>query len=174
MPRPAPQLEDDIIPAANWMSHVHRMVLQANTQKRDWYMIEFSRLGFIGKTFPAAALDEMVDFFTANYALLPVDILLARVCVAMSPACKGGLVTRPRPILVQLVRRRPNQHFMSDQALFQHAGYYSSLAGKVQTLTDTTFADGKDDDEEQDVREYFTDHVEFGGQDFGQRRPWFI
>eukprot|EP00123_Amoebidium_parasiticum_P013190 comp21820_c0_seq1/m.31087 comp21820_c0_seq1/g.31087 ORF comp21820_c0_seq1/g.31087 comp21820_c0_seq1/m.31087 type:complete len:351 (-) comp21820_c0_seq1:232-1284(-) len=110
------QLEDDVITIPDWMSEVRKVIDRLIDIGREWYMIDFSVLGFIGKTFHTSNMGDMVDFFARNYVEAPVDILL-----------------------YQVLASHGNKRFVSKSSLFQHIGYYSSLKGKVQALKDPIF-----------------------------------
>ena len=47
------QLEDDVIAKAGYLSFIKNSITRANT---EWFMLEFSNLGFIGKLFRSESL----------------------------------------------------------------------------------------------------------------------
>jgi len=126
------QLEDDVIAVPGYISKI-----EAFTRNRapDWFMLEFCRLGFIGKLFHSKDLAMLVEFFLMFYKLKPNDWLLdhyieVRVC---SPE-KGRKECNAQKKRIS-VNSRPS--------LFQHVGKESSLKGKIQKLIDRGFAANK-------------------------------
>uniref|UniRef100_A0A8C5N5M6 Alpha-1,3-mannosyl-glycoprotein 4-beta-N-acetylglucosaminyltransferase A n=1 Tax=Gouania willdenowi TaxID=441366 RepID=A0A8C5N5M6_GOUWI len=123
------QLEDDIVAKPNYFATMKNFALQLSSE--DWMILEFSQLGFIGKMFQAPDLNLIVEFILMFYKEKPIDwlldhILWVKVCNPEKDAkhCerqKSGLRVRFRP------------------SLFQHVGLHSSLAGKIQKLTDKDF-----------------------------------
>lgn len=123
------QLEDDIVAKPNYFATMKNFALQLSSE--DWMILEFSQLGFIGKMFQAPDLNLIVEFILMFYREKPIDwlldhILWVKVCNPEKDAkhCerqKSGLRVRFRP------------------SLFQHVGLHSSLAGKIQKLTDKDF-----------------------------------
>ncbi|XP_061081977.1 alpha-1,3-mannosyl-glycoprotein 4-beta-N-acetylglucosaminyltransferase A isoform X2 [Conger conger] len=123
------QLEDDIVAKPNYFATMKNFALQLSSE--DWMILEFSQLGFIGKMFQAPDLNLIVEFIFMFYKEKPIDwlldhILWVKVCNPEKDAkhCerqKSGLRVRFRP------------------SLFQHVGLHSSLAGKIQKLTDKDF-----------------------------------
>ncbi|KAJ8350316.1 hypothetical protein SKAU_G00254460 [Synaphobranchus kaupii] len=122
-------LEDDIVAKPNYFATMKNFALQLSSE--DWMILEFSQLGFIGKMFQAPDLNLIVEFIFMFYKEKPIDwlldhILWVKVCNPEKDAkhCerqKSGLRVRFRP------------------SLFQHVGLHSSLAGKIQKLTDKDF-----------------------------------
>ncbi|KAG9339435.1 hypothetical protein JZ751_023572 [Albula glossodonta] len=123
------QLEDDIVAKPNYFATMKNFALQLSSE--EWMILEFSQLGFIGKMFQAPDLNLIVEFILMFYKEKPIDwlldhILWVKVCNPEKDAkhCerqKSGLRVRFRP------------------SLFQHVGLHSSLAGKIQKLTDKDF-----------------------------------
>ncbi|NWX12818.1 MGT4B acetylglucosaminyltransferase, partial [Aegotheles bennettii] len=122
------QLEDDIVAKSGY---IQRIKTFAAKQSQEWMILEFSQLGFIGKLFKSEDLPFIVEFFLMFYKDKPVDwlidhLLWVKVCNPMKDATdcekeKAKLRIRAKP------------------SLFQHVGFYSSLAGKIQALKDKDF-----------------------------------
>uniref|UniRef100_A0A8C8EPL6 Alpha-1,3-mannosyl-glycoprotein 4-beta-N-acetylglucosaminyltransferase A n=1 Tax=Oncorhynchus tshawytscha TaxID=74940 RepID=A0A8C8EPL6_ONCTS len=123
------QLEDDIVAKPNYFATMKNFALQLSSE--DWMILEFSQLGFIGKMFQAPDLNLIVEFIFMFYKEKPIDwlldhILWVKVC---NPEKDSKHCERQKSSL--RVRFRPS--------LFQHVGLHSSLAGKIQKLTDKDF-----------------------------------
>ncbi|XP_065058862.1 alpha-1,3-mannosyl-glycoprotein 4-beta-N-acetylglucosaminyltransferase B-like isoform X1 [Rhopilema esculentum] len=123
------QLEDDIVATPAYASTILTFALQQ--ENNDWFMLEFSSLGFIGKLFKSSDLSVMVDFFLMFYKDKPVDwlldhILWVKVC---NPEKDGKHCNLQKQRLK--IRFKPS--------LFQHVGKVSSLKGKRQALVDKDF-----------------------------------
>ncbi|XP_041114825.1 alpha-1,3-mannosyl-glycoprotein 4-beta-N-acetylglucosaminyltransferase A [Polyodon spathula] len=123
------QLEDDIVAKPNYFITMKNFALQLSSE--DWMILEFSQLGFIGKMFQAPDLNLIVEFIFMFYKEKPIDWLLDHILwvKACSPEKDAKHCERQKSSL--RVRFRPS--------LFQHVGLHSSLAGKIQKLTDKDF-----------------------------------
>lgn len=110
------QLEDDVLAATNFMQDIRTTITKT---KQKWYLLEFSRLGFIGKLFHASDLEFSAEFLITKYQEAPGDLLLG----AMRKS-KG----QPKPLHV-------------NNSLFQHIGKFSSLKNKLMPSIDGTFKD---------------------------------
>ena len=113
------QIEDDVIVAPTYFRDIRKNLENRKDQK--WFVISFSRLGFIGKLFRSKDLSILADFLLMFFDEKPCDILLNDIRLI-----KG----QRRDINV-----RPS--------LFQHIGIISSLKDKKQLLVDKGFK-GKD------------------------------
>lgn len=111
------QLEDDITPARNYLTSILDTTQDALELPFPWSMLEFSRLGFIGKLFRDSELLEIASLFRFYHLDQPVDYLMI--------------------IFLQL-KTQPTRYF-TKYSLFQHNGKQSSLPGKQQLLKDHTF-----------------------------------
>ncbi|XP_066275885.1 alpha-1,6-mannosyl-glycoprotein 4-beta-N-acetylglucosaminyltransferase-like isoform X2 [Branchiostoma lanceolatum] len=113
------QLEDDVVSTQNFLTGIKEYLGRV---KDDWTMLEFSELGFIGKLFRSSELQRFADFLLLFYQELPSDLLLHTFLHIMRPDMQ------------------PNaKKFIRKPSLFQHVGQHSSLAGKIQNLTDKAF-----------------------------------
>ncbi|XP_053383818.1 alpha-1,3-mannosyl-glycoprotein 4-beta-N-acetylglucosaminyltransferase C-like [Mercenaria mercenaria] len=111
------QLEDDVIVATDFIQDIRNFI--ASTSK-TWFLLEFSRLGFIGKLFRSSDLEFVSMYLLKHYDLAPCDLLLG--------AMRG-----------ERVQHKP---IHAKYSLFQHIGRFSSLKNKLQPLSDNTFKDG--------------------------------
>ncbi|XP_016807737.2 alpha-1,3-mannosyl-glycoprotein 4-beta-N-acetylglucosaminyltransferase-like protein MGAT4D isoform X3 [Pan troglodytes] len=68
------QLEDDIIAKEMYFTKITDFV--GNISSNNWFFIEFSMLGFIGKLFRSEDLTHFVRFFLMFYKEKPIDWLL--------------------------------------------------------------------------------------------------
>eukprot|EP01134_Creolimax_fragrantissima_P008109 CFRG8109T1 len=107
------QLEDDVVTSEGWLKYV---LYYINTRESEFFMIHFSRLGFIGKLFPSVVLRDIVRLFSLYFDEAPVDMLL--------PA---HAKRQKMPVLT------------TAYTIFQHIGFDSSLDGKVQPLQDRSY-----------------------------------
>ena len=123
------QLEDDIIATPGYATTIKAFAMQQASN--NWLMLEFSSLGFIGKTFHSYHLSILVDFFLIFYKDKPNDWLLDHVfwVKACNPETDDKQCQKDKAQL--RVRFKPS--------LFQHVGKLSSLKGKKQNLVDKEF-----------------------------------
>ncbi|KAM5307526.1 alpha-1,3-mannosyl-glycoprotein 4-beta-N-acetylglucosaminyltransferase-like protein MGAT4D isoform 2-T2 [Glossophaga mutica] len=110
------QLEDDIIAKTMYFTKITDFVHSITSN--NWFYIEFSVLGFIGKLFKSEDLSDFVRFFLMFYKDKPVDLLLGDI---FQEKC----AERNRQIRIQY---KPS--------LFQHVGIQSSFPGREQYLKD--------------------------------------
>lgn len=121
------QLEDDIVADPGFITNIHEYI--KSSENFDWFILEFSSLGFIGKLFRTSDLPELITYLRVFYNDKPVDwlyidFLSVQYCDQEKLICVGG----SRKIKL---RRTPT--------LFQHVGKFSSLKGKIQILKDKSF-----------------------------------
>ena len=95
------QLEDDITCASNFVPKIREFVIYT---RRQWVVLEFSELGFIGKLFKSSDLDKLAQYLITFYDEQPVDWLIRWFRMTLG---------QDHPIL-----RKPT--------LFQHQGKISS------------------------------------------------
>lgn len=100
------QLEDDVIPADGYISQI-RDFIQRNSNKQ-WAMLEFSELGFIGKLVRSIDLEKMAKYMMIFYDEQPIDWLIRYFKDSMTQH--------------KIILRKPT--------LFQHMGLVSSLDSK--------------------------------------------
>ncbi|XP_008571505.1 PREDICTED: glycosyltransferase 54 domain-containing protein [Galeopterus variegatus] len=118
------QLEDDIIAKKRYFTKITDFV--HNITSNDWFYIEFSILGFIGKLFRSEDLPDFVRFFLMFYKDKPIDLLLDDIF--QIKMCKPG------EALTNCIQRRKQIRIRYKPSLFQHVGIHSSLPGKEQYL----------------------------------------
>ncbi|XP_074085365.1 alpha-1,3-mannosyl-glycoprotein 4-beta-N-acetylglucosaminyltransferase-like protein MGAT4D isoform X2 [Macrotis lagotis] len=122
------QLEDDIIAKEGYLMEMKNFAL---TQTTDWIVLEFSKLGFIGKLFKTEDLPLIVQFLIMFYKDKPVDWLLDHLFYVK--------ICNPERDHVHCEKQKQKLRIQYKPSLFQHVGVYSSLPGKMQYLLDTEF-----------------------------------
>ncbi|XP_045174878.2 alpha-1,3-mannosyl-glycoprotein 4-beta-N-acetylglucosaminyltransferase C-like [Mercenaria mercenaria] len=110
------QLEDDVIVATDFIQDIRNVIASTS---QTWFLLEFSRLGFIGKLFRSSDLEFVSMFLLKHYDLAPCDLLLGTIRLE-----KG----QKKPI-------------HTNNSLFQHIGKFSSLKNKLMPSVDNTFKD---------------------------------
>ncbi|XP_038673833.1 alpha-1,3-mannosyl-glycoprotein 4-beta-N-acetylglucosaminyltransferase A [Scyliorhinus canicula] len=123
------QLEDDIVAKDHYFSTMKNFALQLSSE--DWMVLEFSQLGFIGKMFQSPDLNLIVEFILMFHKEKPIDWLLDHVLWVK--------VCNPEKDAKHCERQKSNIRIRFRPSLFQHVGLHSSLAGKIQKLTDKDF-----------------------------------
>ncbi|XP_078078506.1 alpha-1,3-mannosyl-glycoprotein 4-beta-N-acetylglucosaminyltransferase A isoform X2 [Mustelus asterias] len=123
------QLEDDIVAKDHYFSTMKNFALQLSSE--DWMVLEFSQLGFIGKMFQAPDLNLIVEFILMFHKEKPIDWLLDHILWVK--------VCNPEKDAKHCERQKSNIRIRFRPSLFQHVGLHSSLAGKIQKLTDKDF-----------------------------------
>uniref|UniRef100_A0A8C3AII8 Alpha-1,3-mannosyl-glycoprotein 4-beta-N-acetylglucosaminyltransferase A n=1 Tax=Cyclopterus lumpus TaxID=8103 RepID=A0A8C3AII8_CYCLU len=124
------QLEDDIVAKPNYFATMKNFALQLSSE--DWMILEFSQLGFIGKMFQAPDLNLIVEFIFMFYKEKPIDWLLDHILWV-----KSAILRKMR--YKHCERQKSSLRVRFRPSLFQHVGLHSSLAGKIQKLTDKDF-----------------------------------
>ncbi|XP_039335088.1 alpha-1,3-mannosyl-glycoprotein 4-beta-N-acetylglucosaminyltransferase-like protein MGAT4D [Saimiri boliviensis] len=115
------QLEDDIIAKEMYFTKITDFVHNVSS---DWFFIEFSMLGFIGKLFRSEDLTHFVRFFLMFYKDKPIDWLLDDIFQVK--LCDTGEDLR------NCLKRKKQIRIRYKPSLFQHVGIHSSLSGKKQ------------------------------------------
>lgn len=123
------QLEDDIVAKDHYFSTMKNFALQLSSE--DWMILEFSQLGFIGKMFQSPDLNLIVEFILMFHKEKPIDWLLDHILWVK--------VCNPEKDAKHCERQKSNIRIRFRPSLFQHVGLHSSLAGKIQKLTDKDF-----------------------------------
>ncbi|XP_063116587.1 alpha-1,3-mannosyl-glycoprotein 4-beta-N-acetylglucosaminyltransferase-like protein MGAT4D [Cavia porcellus] len=118
------QLEDDIIAKKMYFTKLTEFI--KNMTSNDWFCVQFSVLGFIGKLFKSKDLPEFVHFFLMFYEERPIDLLVdeifhIKICDAGEP-------------LEQCLKRKTQVRINYRPSLFQHVGIHSSLPQREQFL----------------------------------------
>lgn len=87
-------LEDDVISASNYMREIKEFTASASITTPNWYIIEFCRVGGIGKLFKSAKVIDFIIYVQLFYGNMPIDWLMEsfladRVCTIdkTSSAC---------------------------------------------------------------------------------------
>ena len=123
------QMEDDLIAVPSYASTIKSFAVQQSTNQ--WFMLEFSALGFIGKLFHSYDISILVEFFLMFYKEKPNDWLLDHVLWVR--------VCNPEKSNKDCDREKSKLRIKFKPSLFQHIGKESSLKGKKQDLVDKDF-----------------------------------
>ncbi|XP_051820557.1 alpha-1,3-mannosyl-glycoprotein 4-beta-N-acetylglucosaminyltransferase-like protein MGAT4D [Antechinus flavipes] len=122
------QLEDDIIAKPKYFMEMKDFALG---QTSDWIVLEFSKLGFIGKLFKTKDLPLIVQFLIMFHKDKPVDWLLDHLFYVK--------ICNPEKDNLHCEKQKQMLRIQYKPSLFQHVGMYSSLSGKIQDLKDVDF-----------------------------------
>ncbi|KAK4288346.1 hypothetical protein Pmani_038619 [Petrolisthes manimaculis] len=125
------QLEDDIQTKKGYIATMKNFALQKTAEKKNWFVLDFCQLGFIGKMFKCVELPYLVQFFIMFYNDKPVDWLLDYLI--QTKIC--NLDKDPK----HCKKAKDNVWIHYKPSIFQHVGTHSSLKGKVQKLKDKQF-----------------------------------
>uniref|UniRef100_A0A8C9J7X9 MGAT4 family member D n=1 Tax=Panthera tigris altaica TaxID=74533 RepID=A0A8C9J7X9_PANTA len=116
------QLEDDIIAKKMYFTKITDFV--HNITSNNWFYIEFSILGFIGKLFKSEDLTDLVRFFLMFYKDKPIDLLLGDIFQVKM--CNPGETPE------KCAERNKQIRIRYKPSLFQHVGIQSSFPGREQ------------------------------------------
>ena len=94
-----------------------------NNNYKKWLVIEFCKLGFIGKMFKMSDLSLFIEFFITFYKDKPVDWLLSDVI--STKVCSPEMDDKA----CNLAKHK--KWIQYPKELFKHIGSHSSLKGKV-------------------------------------------
>uniref|UniRef100_A0A1A8D051 Mannosyl (Alpha-1,3-)-glycoprotein beta-1,4-N-acetylglucosaminyltransferase, isozyme C (Putative) n=1 Tax=Nothobranchius kadleci TaxID=1051664 RepID=A0A1A8D051_NOTKA len=108
-------LEDDVRCSRNFLTVLKKVI--TSREGSYWVMLEFSKLGYIGKLYHSRDLPRLAHFLLMFYQEMPCDWLLIHF---------RGLLAQK-----DVIRFKPS--------LFQHMGYYSSYKGVENKLKDDDF-----------------------------------
>lgn len=128
------QLEDDVVTKPGYYTKILDHIDRYNTT--NWYLLEYSSLGFIGKLFRTKDLSIMIEFIFIFYKDKPVDWLLDHLFYVR--------FCNPEASTKECQRVKNQFRIRYKPSLFQHVGIKSSLKGKVQKLRERDF--GKQED----------------------------
>ncbi|XP_053110896.1 alpha-1,3-mannosyl-glycoprotein 4-beta-N-acetylglucosaminyltransferase-like protein MGAT4D isoform X2 [Hemicordylus capensis] len=123
------QLEDDIIAKPSYVQDIKNFAVQQ--ESKEWMILEFSQLGFIGKLFRCRDIPLIVEFFLMFYKDKPIDWLLDHLLWVK--------VCNPEKDAQHCEKQKAYLRIRYKPSLFQHVGIHSSLAGKIQNLKDKDF-----------------------------------
>lgn len=123
------QLEDDVVTKSGFVSAIKQFI-DENSAKQ-WLVLDFCHLGFIGKLFRSSDLPDLATFFKLFFKDKPVDWLLTPfITTRYCPFGRADYACMKIHDSLWLKRKI---------SLFQHVGKISSLKGKVQLLKDESF-----------------------------------
>ncbi|CAG5104738.1 Oidioi.mRNA.OKI2018_I69.chr1.g1495.t1.cds [Oikopleura dioica] len=123
------QLEDDVLVSPGFF-HFISGHLKSLENRRDWFSLEFSPLGFIGKMFNKESLQALTQYSKLFFDVKPIDWIYwsyIRMKVCSPEWDKDRCERELRKIVIPCSSRIP---------LLRHIGSISSLDGKVQNLVD--------------------------------------
>ncbi|XP_039287077.1 alpha-1,3-mannosyl-glycoprotein 4-beta-N-acetylglucosaminyltransferase B-like isoform X2 [Nilaparvata lugens] len=129
------QLEDDILAKPNFITTMIETAQEETARAAEsWVLLDFCKLGFIGKLFNSEDLPPFAQFLLKNHTSKPVDWLL-----------QDFISTRVCPLeedhFQLFCQQKKDQIWIIKTSLFQHVGVQSSLKGKVQNLKDEGFGE---------------------------------
>ncbi|GMR60198.1 hypothetical protein PMAYCL1PPCAC_30393, partial [Pristionchus mayeri] len=127
------QLEDDIEAAPDYTHVLQERIPCRSTvlkyaERSEWFIIELSTLGYIGKLMRSKDIPSLAVHILLNYQYKPIDWLLSDYCT--NRFCSPEMAKK---ICAQELAKHRQQ---VKPGMFQHVGYYSSLQGKIQKLKD--------------------------------------
>ncbi|XP_066482353.1 alpha-1,6-mannosyl-glycoprotein 4-beta-N-acetylglucosaminyltransferase-like [Tiliqua scincoides] len=108
-------IEDDVLCSKSFFTAIMNAV--ASRKGSYWVMLEFSKLGYIGKLYHSSDLPMLVQFLILFYQEMPCDWLLGHFRLLLTQN--------------EVIRFKPS--------LFQHIGLYSSFRGTSNKLKDDDF-----------------------------------
>ncbi|XP_011372609.1 alpha-1,3-mannosyl-glycoprotein 4-beta-N-acetylglucosaminyltransferase-like protein MGAT4D [Pteropus vampyrus] len=106
------QLEDDVIAKNMYFTKITDFI--HNISSNNWFYIEFSILGFVGKLFKSEDLTDFVRFFLMFYKDKPIDLLLGDIFRVKK--CS------PEETLEKCTERNKQIRIQYKPSLFQHVG----------------------------------------------------
>ncbi|XP_059150146.1 alpha-1,3-mannosyl-glycoprotein 4-beta-N-acetylglucosaminyltransferase B-like isoform X2 [Physella acuta] len=122
------QLEDDIQASPGYVNSMKQAIAE---NYGDWFLLQFSTLGFIGRLFKSEDVPKVMEFLLMFFSQKPCDWLLGdflhvRMCSHGDKwsLCLHKIQSVARPIT---------------PSLFQHEGFHSSLEGTINKLKDSGF-----------------------------------
>lgn len=125
------QLEDDILSKPGYIGIMKNYAYKQLSLKKEWLILDFCQLGFIGKMFKSVDLSKLVVFFVVFYNDKPVDWLLDHLI--QTKMCRFDKDSK------DCKKQKDSVWLHYRPSLFQHIGTHSSLKGKVQKLKDKQF-----------------------------------
>ena len=109
------QMEDDVVAVDGYFASIRDFI--TNQTESKWVCLEFSELGFIGKLYNSSDISRLADMLLLFSLEQPVDYIYLYYNTLMMQSWR--IISKP--------------------TLFQHIGYHSSLAEKIQPLKDSYF-----------------------------------
>ena len=71
------KLEDDILTRDRFLVSIRSFLEERKNE--NWFMMEFSELGFIGKVFRSSDLTVCINFFLMFSSKQPIDLLIIKI-----------------------------------------------------------------------------------------------
>ncbi|XP_034482409.1 alpha-1,3-mannosyl-glycoprotein 4-beta-N-acetylglucosaminyltransferase A [Drosophila innubila] len=130
------QLEDDIVPTDGYFDYIVNLAaLHTNFRlghHRNWIVMSFCDLGFIGKLFHTKELKQLLSYVQIFFNDQPIDWLLQSYVKLR--CCRWDSFE-----MSDCAREYSLYFIRADQSQFQHNGLKSSLRNKEQQLRDKRF-----------------------------------
>lgn len=131
------QLEDDILTKPGYITIIKEFIKECDSRpmafdRYPWYMIDFCKLGFIGKLFRSSDLPDLVAYLRTFFNDQPQDWLIDYFLMTKFCHFDHDRETCNSEKAKVRLRKQPS--------IFQHVGKVSSLKGKLQTLIDDEFS----------------------------------
>ncbi|TDG45781.1 hypothetical protein AWZ03_007815 [Drosophila navojoa] len=132
------QLEDDLSPAVGYLDYIIKLsTMQSNfrlaeTRHRQWIVMSFCELGFIGKMFRSTEIKPFLSHVQNFYNDQPIDWLLESY-VKLKCCPWDSFQSK------ECIRDYQRYAIHASQSQFQHIGVESSLRDKKQRLLDSHF-----------------------------------
>ncbi|KAH9499473.1 Alpha-1,3-mannosyl-glycoprotein 4-beta-N-acetylglucosaminyltransferase B [Bulinus truncatus] len=127
------ELEDDIQASPGYITGMKRAI---RGNYGNWFLLQFSTLGFIGRLFHSQDVPKVMEFLLMFFASKPCDWLLddlLRVKMCGHGDIWAYCIHKIRSIARSIT-----------PSLFQHEGFHSSFSGNINKLKDSHFGpDGK-------------------------------
>ncbi|XP_060852858.1 alpha-1,3-mannosyl-glycoprotein 4-beta-N-acetylglucosaminyltransferase B-like isoform X2 [Rhopalosiphum padi] len=125
------QLEDDLVARPQYQALMKKTALQSIADGKEWFILDFGGLGFIGKMIKCSDLPWLIQFMVMFYNDKPGDWLLDGF--VNTKVCHLGKNH------VDCVKQINSIWVKQNEAFFQHIGTWSSLDGKKQLLKTHNF-----------------------------------
>ncbi|KAI8798623.1 alpha-1,3-mannosyl-glycoprotein 4-beta-N-acetylglucosaminyltransferase A, partial [Biomphalaria glabrata] len=125
------QLEDDIQASPGFIGGMKSAI---SGNYGDWFLLQFSTLGFIGRLFKSQDVPKVMEFLFMFYASKPCDWLLEDFLRVRM--CGHG------DIWAYCIHKIRSVARLITPTLFQHEGFHSSFSGNVNKLKDKSFGTG--------------------------------
>ncbi|XP_017861168.1 PREDICTED: alpha-1,3-mannosyl-glycoprotein 4-beta-N-acetylglucosaminyltransferase A [Drosophila arizonae] len=132
------QLEDDLTPAVGYLDYIIKLSTMQNnfrlaeTRHRQWIVMSFCDLGFIGKMFRSTEIKPFLSHVQNFYNDQPIDWLLESY--VKLKCCRWDSFHSK-----ECINDYQRYAIRASQSQFQHIGIESSLRDKEQKLMDQHF-----------------------------------
>lgn len=130
------QLEDDILTVPGYITIMKEFIEECDSRpvvydRYPWFMIDFCKLGYIGKLFRSSDLPDMIAFIQIFFNDKPSDWLIDYFLITKFCHYDHDRKACDKEKNKIRLHKKPS--------IFQHVGKFSSLKGKVQNSKDNSF-----------------------------------